>query len=236
MKILSIDFDYFQNVTKEQISLCPDGVDNPTYLSEIIWGNHYAADGDELKKIGLLNDEYNSLISLLSKQKSDIPVMIANSHVNIYDFINENLSKGEELYIYNVDLHHDMINENEGLDCGNWIGYIMEERNALKLMTYFAWVHNPISLKMYGIEDLFAEYDLQNRLYSSVKRLSKKKFDAIFLCRSDTWTPPHLDEYFAKLCDTINKHFSSVDIKDEINEPRIIYKEIAEQIRKLIPA
>lgn len=240
MKILSIDFDYFQDITKEQLSLYPDGVDNPTYLSEIVWGNHYASDGDELRKIGLLSNEYKSLINLLEEQNPDVPVLITNSHVSIYDFINEHLSADEDLDIHNIDFHHDMINSNDCLDCGNWIGYIMKERNELGLRTLFSWIHNPISLQVYGMEGyferLFKSRKLKNRVFSSINNITERKFDAIFLCRSDTWTAPHLDEYFSNLCNLMKDHFGAVDIEKGIDEPRSAYKEIAKEIARLMPA
>ena len=56
MNILSIDFDYFQNVTKDKIHLYPDGIDLGTTLSEITWGCKYATDGDAIREIGIMEN------------------------------------------------------------------------------------------------------------------------------------------------------------------------------------
>lgn len=89
MRILSIDFDYFQDVTREQLNLYPDGVDNPTALSEIVWAGHYATSAKELNAIGIMENELEFLEQLLLEQSSDVPVMVANSHKHIYNFICE---------------------------------------------------------------------------------------------------------------------------------------------------
>lgn len=45
LKVLSIDFDYFQNVNADTIRSCyPDGIDLPTELSTIVWSGYYAND------------------------------------------------------------------------------------------------------------------------------------------------------------------------------------------------
>ena len=87
MKILSIDFDFFQNVTTEDISSYPDGVDNTTAISEMVWASHYAMHGEHLNSIDIMHDEFDMLKDILKKQKTSIPVMVTNSHKHIYDFI-----------------------------------------------------------------------------------------------------------------------------------------------------
>ena len=230
MKILSIDFDYFQKVTKRHLLEYPDGIDTPTLMSEIIWASHYATAGDILNEITLLKEEYNYLVGLLQSQPSDIPVMITNSHVKIYDFINNHILPDERLNIVNIDFHHDIINENEHLDCGNWIGYIINKRKEENKKTKFTWIPNPISLEIFGIENLFKENNLESTICNSISDISDKIFDAVFLCRSDAWTVPHLDIHFSELCQIINEHYSNVDIEKFIHKPRTAYKDFATQI------
>jgi predicted O-methyltransferase YrrM len=48
----------------------------------------------------------------------------------------------------------------------------------------------------------------------------KGKFDLIFLCRSDTWTPPHLDPYFDELYQILTNNFEGGIIDPQITKPR----------------
>lgn len=230
MNVLSVDFDYFQDVTEEHLRLYPDGIDYNTVLSEFIWASHYATDGEELSKIGLLEKEYDTLKRILLNQNYYTPVMIANSHVHIYDFIHGHLSEEDSLGICNVDMHHDMFNDNDKLDCGNWLGYISNERKEQEIA--FKWVHNPISLSVYGIEEEMKQFE--GRFLSSLASLEDKKFDAVFLCRSDIWTPPHLDGYFRKLCELINSHYCNVEIIEDVNKPRTMYLQYKRMWTKMI--
>ena len=43
LRVLSIDFDYFQVVDKDTVQSCyPDGIDLDTSLSTVVWASHYA--------------------------------------------------------------------------------------------------------------------------------------------------------------------------------------------------
>lgn len=231
MNILSIDFDYFQKVTKEQLAFYPDGIDNSTALSEAVWGSNYASYGKEIRKVDIMQEELDLAEVILLNQDCDIPVMITNSHIHIYDFINEHLLTDEKLNICNVDMHHDIMNENDNLDCGNWIGYLINERAEQGQKTHLEWIHNPVSLSVFGIEEEMKQFG--NKVFSSLKSISDKRFDAVFLCRSDTWTPPHLDKYFTELCNVIKSSFCSVKIEKGIDIPRSEYQEVEKQIRSI---
>mgnify|MGYP000147764941 FL=1 len=85
------------------------------------------------------------------------------------------------------------------------------------------WVANPVSLEMFGLDKDRKE----NRAFRGIvqKNLSKIEeksyaFDGVFLCRSDIWTPPHLDSVFHSLCDTIADHFNSVVMEQDIRKCR----------------
>lgn len=230
MKILSIDFDYFQNVAQEVAQNCyPDGIDHPTELSEIIWASHYACDGDKLNAIDILQDELETLERILMNQSSDIPVMVAGSHKHIYDFIYDHF-QGGKMKLVNADMHHDLINDNPQLDCGNWLGKVIENQDFKAKDGDVKWIVNPISLSTYGIEDLFGEGGSFNKMIAnSFKEYEDEQFDLVFLCRSDIWTPPHLDKYFTELCNIIQDTFDSVIMEKGIDKPRVQYLKYAEQ-------
>lgn len=232
MRVLSIDWDYFQRVSVDTMRDCyPDGLDVSTWLSEITWGNHYATDSDRINQIGLMNSEYETLISILLRQDKSCPVMIANSHVNAYDFILKHLADNEKISLVNVDMHHDLINDNENVDCGNWIGKLIAEGRVGCMRDNLKWIHNPVSFSMYDIDPtdgtefgkLLARLDGGDTL----QNIRNEKYDLIFLARSDTWSPPHLDDQFNLLVNIMREHFLNIDVENDVKNPRRAYLQYA---------
>ena len=112
LKVLSIDFDYFQNVDADTIRSCyPDGIDLPTELSTIVWSGYYANDRtrNKLSSVTILNDELNLLRKLLTSKDNfrvSTPVLIANSHVHIYDFIHEYMDEYDATNVTYSDIEY----------------------------------------------------------------------------------------------------------------------------------
>lgn len=220
MKVLSVDFDYFQCVSEEVLRLYPDGIDLPTKESELEWGRKYRSFGDKLAEVGLLDGEFELLKEILNNQQDiHAPVLIANSHLDIYEFIKEQqrVRNDNDLRVVNVDMHHDIFNDhNEILDCGNWVSALQREMTEAGYGMMFQWVVNPVSLGMYGLnEDEWKKVTLP-----SLDRIRDRQFDAVFLCRSDMWLAPHLDKAFAEVCDLIVEHFDNVELRDDVDLPR----------------
>ena len=230
MKILSIDFDFFQNVTCEQLSLYPDGIDHSKGISEIVWGSVYSTNGEEIEKIDILNEEFSLTKEILRKQMPDVPVLVAYSHKSIYDFIKLHETK-KPLEIINIDMHHDILNGNNEIDCGNWLSHVIDDREAAGCKTKLRWITNPVSIEAYG-NKVFEDNEFRCITEKTIKDIRKDKFDAIFLCRSDTWTPPHLDKYFTELCNVIKTHFTNIRIQKGVEKPRKDYLSIAKEIFK----
>lgn len=217
INVLSIDFDFFQKVTHEIIALhYPDGVDREIDEAMMIWGE-ILLDKEKRKIIESVKvniNEIRVLQEILSQQKSNTRAMICNSHINIFDFIKKNVPLNRELNLINVDMHHDIYNDNkECMDCGNWISYTKKEYEHFQL----GWIANPISKSVYGFSE---EECPENVVPTSLKAISGQRFDVIFLCRSDIWTPPHLDMYFIQLVNTMKGVFNSIIIEDGIDECR----------------
>lgn len=201
--ILSIDFDFFQQVSIDTLRTCyPDGVDVPTMLSKITWAGHYnvVSEAEKLIKVTTNRAQLDQMKSILSQCENCRNVMIANSHLRIYEFIHEIMEQRKSSYldIINCDMHHDMVNDNIEVDCGNWLGRIAEEYD-----TRIKWIANPISKKVFGIED-----ERFNAIETKLDIINPKAVDAVFLARSDNWTPPHLDKDFKELYDHIADTFS----------------------------
>ena len=219
MRILSIDFDFFQNTDKETIETCyPDGIDYSTSMSSVIWANHYAK-YNKLNKVSIDKYLYLEILEIITKQHKYIPICVAQSHVCIYKFIEElkKVNPEEILKIVNIDLHHDVCNDNEELDCGNWISHIVETYPG----TQIGWIARDTSLDIF---DLTKEEILDIGIETNFKKIKNIQFDAIFICRSDMWLPPHLDEYFDKLILKCKLDFKNIYIENCVSKPRNLNK------------
>lgn len=196
LNVLSVDFDYFQKVDRDTLGYYPDGHDFGTEMSKFIWAGHYAnpIESKEILKVEVDTDK----IDFIKRVISDVydigtRTMICNSHRYAYDFINmvyEEEGFDEGVDIYNVDMHHDLFNNNPKVDCGNWISHVLDDIPNSTV----TWIANPISKEAYGMDS-----DRFYMVSENLEDIEYIDFDAIFLCRSDIWTPPHLDSYFKDL-------------------------------------
>lgn len=215
-KVLSIDFDFFQKVCKDTILECyPDGHDLPTKLSCIVWGSRYAFQKEKLLNVEADVENIEKIKDIISHMRYYSPVMICNSHKYCYNFISQNYDSNiyDGVELVNIDMHHDLFNDNPELDCGNWISHVME-----KFPCEVSWICNSISKDVYGID---------NKRFALIKEdfsdIYDETFDALFLCRSDAWLPPHLDKNFDDLFQYICENFDSI-IKDKnIAIPRDVF-------------
>lgn len=226
LRVLSIDFDFFQLVDKDTIlTMYPDGLDLDTSLTEFTWMSYYSPSNSVENKVKIDNEKLYELVEILNNQNKNIPVMIANSHKHIYDFILENKNNSNFLDLVNIDMHHDMFNDNPQVDCGNWVKHIINKFNDYSL----EWIANDFSSEVYGLEEDFPiSHDFNN--------IKDKDFDLIFICRSDTWLPPHLDVYFDMFYQTVIKMFGHIKVDTQIQKPRDIHKikELANQMENMI--
>ena len=113
--------------------------------------------------------------------------------------------------VTNVDMHHDLFNDNPYLDCGNWLMHI---RNEIP-NTHISWVANPVSEDVYGFDD-----QLKSMVSNTLESVKNRKFDIVFLCRSDNWLPPHLDDEFQELVNFIARKFKTIKIDSQVKKPR----------------
>ena len=190
--ILSIDFDFFP-IAEEYTILehYPDPIDLPTNCSTQVWAIHYAHwEGNEkLLEIAVYWEKIDEIKDIIYDSQKAIGY-ITNSHKHLYDAIKDRYDTEEKIHIYNLDMHHDLFNDNEKVDCGNWAKYVLEEYPKATL----TWIANPLSKKMYGLEE--PEFNI---IEEDLNCLHGLEWDLIYLCRSDNWTPPHLDDAFLKL-------------------------------------
>lgn len=228
INILSIDFDYFQNVDSKTLLMhYPDGIDLPEELSRFIWVSHYANPyaEKELLNVKIKQDKLNELMSYIKTINNKIPVMIASSHLSIYDFIHKYCNINDNLNIINLDMHHDMFDAApDKIHCGNWLKYIIQEYKNVNT----TWICNPVSLETMNNPDI-------NTIIDDLISLKNIDFDMIFLCRSDNWSAPHLDDYFVILAECLGKISSNLDLENVL-EPRYNqnFKEMVDEERNII--
>ena len=61
---------------------------------------------------------------------------------------------------------------------------------------------------------------------NTLESIKDRKFDIVFLCRSDNWLPPHLDNEFQELVDFIVRKFKTIRIDPQVKKAREIDNEI----------
>lgn len=194
MKILSIDFDYFVNakldIRNSKFPQAEDIVD-PNKIKEL-WDSCYS-EHPELASIGVI-DELQFFIQFL-KEHPPVPVLVAESHKDIYNFIFSLLqdSQDHSLSITNIDFHHDNYYMYGGrVTCANWLMKICE-----LFRTKVLWVKREDSETSSLAGDF--PYPSTTDIQSSFGH-----YDAIFLCMSPEWTPPHLRPQFNKMKDVLD--------------------------------
>ena len=211
----------------------PDGHDFNSDLSSVIWSSHYAWESSEkeLMKVKVDKTKIGKVKTIL-KFGSGVCLenMIVNSHVHIMQLLEMLSDKAMGFTIYNLDMHHDMFDTNiengnivcnSGLSCGNWASYAKKDYGA-KII----WIKNKLSDKLFP-SDLPDEQTLDINILNGIK------FDAVFLCRSDIWLPPHLDIHFNRLKDYMrNELYDSSYMDPQVEKPRDILEQ-AKQMRKV---
>lgn len=224
-RVLSIDFDYFQNASKEALMEYPDGIDLQPSLSQQVWKGKYDFKpyADLIKAVTCKTNEMYFVENVfMNNCKQDIPVLACFSHEYIYGFIQEqfNTSGAKKLEIVNVDFHADYYNDNvknDTQDCGNWCYFIKQEI----LNTEITLVAPENYEELYE-EDSYIDID---KITTDLYILKQHDYDAVFLCRSDNWLPPHLDKYFQQFLHFFCGYFNQGKIQQVITAPRDYPKE-----------
>lgn len=223
-RILSLDWDYFVNATAAQrYTLFPDGGnENISYeLQDFIWNSHYAC-SPELREIEVLKDDYKTMFDILKRFSNKYvtspvanpnrKVLITVSHRWCYEFILQRTNEDEEFELYNVDFHHDMYHyrtPDERVNCGNWVNCLFEQRPNMK----YSWIKREDSDE----NTIGGEKAPCN--ICTLKELEGLDFDYIFICRSDCWSPPHLDTFFKTLWTYIRKYMP-VEVENKVVKNR----------------
>ena len=169
-------------------------------------------------------------IALTNEEQAQVPAAKVDEMYNAYsEYQALDLANYKDLTIttinevVNVDMHHDMFNNGDEVDCGNWATHILQDIENCKV----TWIANPVSIEAYGTKPA-----LEGNTYYDLSVLKDKQFDLIFICRSDSWLPPHLDKEFEKLYYFVLEEFGGAMVDSQITECRE-WEEAAEQMSKI---
>ena len=125
----------------------------------------------------------------LSKEQ----IVFITSHEKLVDYIDL-----EEFYeVVNIDHHHDLgyiKNENNSIDCSNWMKILYDKR----IINKYTWINNfnsdaPTSLEYPVDSKVLVDYNL-----SSIKP------DILIICLSPEWVPPSYHNLFYLWMDLLN--------------------------------
>lgn len=214
MKILSIDWDYYIDASADERELFPDGHDFASVsLANSCWASHYGNPlcSKDLKKIGVSSDYKDICEFFRNLMSAPNKFMISISHLDAYEFINEQVKGNKSFEITNIDFHHDMYpldadyenvrrmtktecsRNGKEVHCGNWLTAILDDRRNATVR----WVARSDSDIAFSMAD--ERYKDRAKIISHGEAMNDK-YDVIFICRSDIWSCPHLDKEFDDLC------------------------------------
>lgn len=203
IQILSIDWDYYIDITNEKrnswFPYIPDDLLTEEDR-ENLWAPCYDKFG--ISGVGILEEDFEKTKHLIRscKKNSRLIKTVNDSHRYLYDLVykilNDNINVHETILIYNIDHHHDMYSyriPNEKVNCSNWAGVLREELGDI---LEYRWIKRDDS----------EEYSLAGKVecaYGTFNDIKSISFDSIYLCKSGAWSPPHLDCRYKELVDVL---------------------------------
>lgn len=211
IKALSIDWDYFADCPVDfRVSEFPDGgnEDLPEVVLDQVWMTRYG----QCSKLKDVKVDTSELVKLRMLLKSIISpytvVIIAESHKDIYKYLEEFRQTKMPVELYNIDFHHDVYDfQNDEVDCGNWLRMFVNSDKGHE-DDMFTWIRRKDS-ELSGNEVIDA-----SSLVGIPKGITTP-FQLVFLCRSGAWSPPHLDKEFLSLCRFLNKLSDKTSVVDQ---------------------
>lgn len=204
LNILSIDWDYFIKADMStRAILFPDCPNEkyPLFLQTIIWLSRYHT--PKLEQIGLKDSAIFELQKLFDDAFfNPVSVMICDSHMHCYSFVSDlqKYLKPKGINLVNIDFHHDLYENGSDVDCGNWLYRLSQKYPKMEM----EWVCDPDS------DTSFEHVDdpLKLSMTEDISCIHNFNWDAVFICRSGMWSPPHLDRYFIELFDPLRTKYN----------------------------
>lgn len=249
-KVLSIDFDYFVDATREEKFGFPDPNENLSIdINTFLWVTHYAEQQLNVKRFGKQIDrsldsipvnretftQVLKYLKMLKYDSSALQVIVANSHSAIFPYLEQKVNSGIPVKVCNLDDHSDFYGIGSDLNCGNWgnLLYNSVRKHNLLSQSEVNWVGQPDSITHSEEDSLYKEYaellSISHVAPEDVSEYLQAFFgetpDMIFLCRSSCWVPPHLDFKFLEMVEVLQKYQSNhILIEERVRVPRYTSK------------
>ena len=203
-RFLTVDWDYCIDCSADfRVDTFPNS--SLEYSSQTaklnVWKGCYT-DNPSIKDIGTFN--FETLKELLSLFIHTEKVRVEESHEGAYYFILYNTKPDEVFEVVNIDFHHDLYNffSSRPVNCSNWVTRLFEARPNMN----YVWVKRDDSEeKALGVDNVIDSYFPNamtcpfNTWYEIYYLPFLQEYVGLFLCRSDIWSPPHLDSKFNEL-------------------------------------
>lgn len=215
MRVLSIDWDYFMNTSRDvRISQFPDGGNEKlSAFSDLAWASRYAQSkiqGVDISTIKLREKQLDKVRKIVEANKDTYYYAIVDSHRHLGEFLLEaEIAKKideDGLTIVNIDHHSDLYNIGDELNCGNWLNRVMDRFPD----TEVKWIANDDS----DLDEF--DKDKYHITISTSIEDAEGEYDFIYLCRSRVWSCPHLDKDFSAFSRYVKKRSTAGVIHEEL--------------------
>jgi hypothetical protein len=193
---LSVDFDFFAR----ELPLWDFGHSEEGMIHELaptLWQMRYGS-VDLHEEAGIHRADFEPVTILRALSSKGIRFdsrrkgrfAIADSHAHGYSFFR---SSPKPDMLISLDAHHDFFGTSARLDCGNWARLLYDEwRDVPFCQVYPGWKEPEL--------DGAPTRPIRLERWPSWKGLAQPvTVRNVFVCRSPSWVPPHLDEHFYTL-------------------------------------
>ncbi|WP_446898988.1 arginase [Clostridium sp. LBM24168] len=210
--LLSIDWDYFIPISEKWSG---SYIENKRNIM-LIWYKRYfenKRNGNDIERSIRIGNELYSFIGNMRKYfkfSKSARMYVSDSHKFSYDIALKNKCES----VINIDAHSDLgyggIKSLEfEVNCANWLGKLLKN-NIIKNANV---VYSPYTREY---KEEFSEINNNfnidyPKLEYILEYVSNIKIDTIHVCRSGSWTPPWLDDFFNKFIHLFNIPYKIID-------------------------
>lgn len=199
--LLSIDWDYFINIKKDNWGSYIENTKNVINL----WYKRYIqakALGRDIQKSFQLSSGTDGFWERIKGHfiyENEIKAYVSDSHALSYDIAREQGCDTVYLFDAHADLGYGGLSSLDfEVNCANWLGKLMKD----KLIEEANIIYSPYTAEkpeyFKPINNAFNVcYPCFNSLDTGIE------VSAVHICRSGAWTPPWLDERFARFVDCL---------------------------------
>jgi hypothetical protein len=226
MRVLSVDWDYFF----PDIAWYDWGHREAPLFIETLWSlrcaNHNLFTGE--RAIDAVHPDPDLLKSFWSRRISQEPgaLLVSESHAALYYWLKDWTI--DELVSF--DQHHDLgyPSAKGTLDCGNWAGKLLNEKRVKR----FTLVYPPWRQGKKQKETEMPKRKEVTVLYDK-EEVPRGHYDAVFICRSGSWTPSWCDDDFIQFVTFWVGHTVWDDVQFSDYDPMIERSPNKEEARRL---